>query len=74
MIKAWLLIFILSTDPRVEDNYLGKVEVPLTSMTECIQAKRRLTQEGQDVRYRMICVTDDHHAGRKVDPGVPLEF
>lgn len=70
MIKAWLLIFIMA--PNQED-YLGKVEVPLTSMAECANAKRRLQFEDPEVRYTFICVTDDHHSGRRYDPGVPLD-
>lgn len=70
MIKAWLLIFIMEPN----DDYLGKVEVPLTSMAECRNAQRRLQFEDHTVRYRILCVTDDHHSGRSVDPGVPLDF
>lgn len=72
MIKAWLLIFIMS--PLPNDDYLGKVEVPLTSMAECRNAKRKLQMESPRVSYVIFCVTDDHHAGRSVDPGVPLDF
>ena len=74
MIKAWLIIFLLNPNVNSEENFLGKVEVPMASMADCIRAKKKLTQEGDDVSYQFICVTDDHHTGRKYDPGVPLHF
>lgn len=73
MIKAWLIIFLFNANVNTEDNFLGKVEVPLASMADCSRAKKNLTMEGPDVRYQFICVTDDHHSGRRYDPGVPLD-
>lgn len=75
MFKAWLLVFILDpSTPAGDDPFLGKVEVPMTTMAECQQAKKKLTLEGPSLTYRTFCVTDDHHAGRKYDPGVPLFY
>lgn len=74
MFKAWLIILVGSTNPNIDDPYLGKVEVPMTSMAECRQAEKKLTREGEEITYRIFCVTDDHHAGRSIDPGVPLFY
>lgn len=74
MIKAWLIVFILSTNPRVEDDYLGKVVVPFPTMADCRAGERKMVREGQAIRYQTLCVTDDHHTGRRYDPGVPLDF
>lgn len=74
MIKAWLIIFVLTTNPRVEDNYLGKVVTPYPTMADCRLALRKMEREGGPIKYQTLCVTDDHHHGRSVDPGVPLHF
>lgn len=77
MIKAWMIIFIFWHSPNdfslEERKFAGKIEVPYTSMNACVKAKSTLTMESEDLRYQFICVTDDHHSGRRVDPGVPLD-
>lgn len=74
MIKAWLIIFVLTTNPRVEDDYLGKAVVPFPTMADCRVALRKMEREGGPIKFRTLCVTDDHHMGRSVDPGVPMHF
>ena len=77
MIKAWLIIFVFSYQPNdfslEEDRFLGKIEIPYTTMKSCSDAKQNLTTESEDLRYQFICVTDDHHSGRKQDPNVPFD-
>lgn len=71
MVKAWLIIFILSSSPN--EDFLGKIEIPYQSMNGCVKAKTDLSFENDGIKYQFICVTDDHHSGRSVDPGVPLD-
>jgi hypothetical protein len=76
MVKAWLIVFLFSyhTDNvNNDDNFLGKVEIPYTSMNACSTAKANLTMEGESVRYRFVCVTDDHFTGKKQDKNVPFD-
>jgi hypothetical protein len=76
MVKAWLIVFLFSyhTDNvNNDDNFLGKVEIPYTSMDACSTAKANLTMEGENIRYRSVCVTNDHYTGKKQDPGVSLD-
>lgn len=74
MIKAWLIVFVLTTNPRVEDDFMGKVVVPFSTMADCRQALRKMEREGQEIKYQTLCVSDDHWRGRSIDPGVPMHF
>ena len=72
----WLIVFLFSyhTDNVNEDDtFLGKVEIPYASMNACSTAKAALTMEGENVRYRFVCVTNDHYTGEKQDKNVPLD-
>jgi hypothetical protein len=77
MVKAWLIVFMFWHSPNdmslEEPKFMGKVEIPYASMNTCIKAKNDLTMESEDLRYRFICVTDDHHSGRKPNPNIPLD-
>jgi len=77
MVKAWMIIFMFWHSPNdfslEEPKFVGKIEVPYTSMQACIKAKTDLNMESEDLRYRFVCVTDDHHSGRKLDKNVPLD-
>lgn len=77
MVKAWLIVFLFWHSPNEfsleEEKFAGKIEIPFSSMAACSRAKTDLSFESEDVRYQFVCVTDDHHAGRSVDPGVPLD-
>lgn len=72
MIKAWMIIFVFSADPS-GDPYLGKTEVPYSTMKQCVTAKKTMNIEGQDIRFQIICVSDDHHSGKKQDKNVPYD-
>lgn len=75
MFKAWLIILVLNPNVAAgDDPFLGKVELPFVTMADCRQAEKKSIHEGEDIVYRTFCVTDDHHAGRKYDPGVPLFY
>lgn len=77
MVKAWMIIFMFWHSPNdfslEEPKFMGKIEIPYTSMQACVKAKTDLTMESGDLSYRFICVTDDHHSGRKQDPGVAYD-
>ncbi len=77
MVKAWLIVFLFSYNTEqitVEDSaFVGKLEIPFKTMEACSVAKTNLTMESEDIRYRFICVTNDHYTGKKQDPGVPLD-
>lgn len=77
MVKAWMIVFMFWHSPNEysldERKFMGKIEVPYTSMKACVKAKNDLNMESEDLSYRFICVTDDHHKGRKQDPDVPFD-
>ena len=77
MVKAWMIVFMFWHSPNdlslEEPKFMGKIEVPYTSMKACTNAKSNLIMESEDLRYRFVCVSDDHHSGRKQDPYVPLD-
>jgi hypothetical protein len=65
-VKFWLIIFFLTP----EGEFVSKKEVPYKDKASCYSAmdKVRVKRIAE-----MVCVSDDHHSGRKQDPGVPYD-
>jgi len=69
--KFWLIVFFFSSN----GDFVGKREIPTSTRVECGQiagniAKRYVNSQRQ---LQFYCVTDDHHSGRSVDKGIPLD-
>lgn len=64
--KFWLIIFFLNP----QGEFLSKKEVQYASKVECQKAQAGLKKLPVVKQIQTICVSDDHHSGRKQDPGV----
>ena len=59
--KFWLIVFFFSSN----GDFVGKREIPTSTRVErYVNSQRQL---------QFYCVTDDHHSGRTVDKGIPLD-
>lgn len=67
--KYWLIIFFL--DPNGE--FVGKREIAYKNEVKCYTAMEYIKPPRKDWTVQMLCVSDDHHSGRKQDPGVPYD-
>ncbi len=64
--KFWLIIFFLTP----EGEFVNKKEISYRDKTSCYSAMSKVKFKQ---RTEMVCVSDDHHSGRKQDPGVPYD-
>lgn len=63
--KYWLIMFFLSPD----GEFVSKREVAYPNEVECYKAMDGVRpKNGLTVQF--VCVSDDHHSGKKQDPGV----
>lgn len=67
--KYWLIIFFLDS----HGEFIGKRETAYKNEVQCYQAMDRIRMPRYGAMAQMVCVSDDHHAGRKQDPGVPYD-
>ena len=68
--KFWLIIFFLTP----EGEFVGKREIQYKDKASCYVAMDHIKVKRPATIAEMVCVSDDHHAGRKQDPGVPMHF
>ena len=65
----WLLIF--SFDPS--GNLMAKQEMQLSSKHMCELVAGHYPTKIHTGSVKTLCVSDDHHSGRKYDPGIALD-
>jgi hypothetical protein len=68
----WLIIFSFD----VNGNFLSKQELQLSSKSMCEMVAAQYPAHLPQVRtgpIKTVCVSDDHHSGRKPDVDVPLD-
>jgi hypothetical protein len=68
--KFWLIIFFLTP----EGEFVGKREIQYKDKASCYVAMDHIKIKRPATIAEMVCVSDDHHAGRKQDAGVPMHF
>lgn len=67
----WLIAFFFNVQTG---EFSHKKEVHLSTKTMCEMVSVELKKvKSETYRVETVCVTDDHHAGRSQDPGVPLD-
>lgn len=71
MSKFWLILWFFNTD----GEFLQKEEFAFKNRTECVQAAGEVAKEfvNKSIAITSFCVTDNHHKGISVDPGIPLD-
>ena len=71
--KYWLLIWFMSGHDGSVVNYKERMYV---TKQQCVAAagREQIKQVNTTTAVLTFCVTDDHHSGRKQDPGVPFDF
>jgi hypothetical protein len=69
--KFWLVLWFFSLD----GEYLQKEEFQFKSRAQCVEAAGEMTKEfvNRSFAISAFCVTDSHHKGLTVDPGIPLD-
>ncbi len=67
--KFWLIMFFLTP----EGEFVSKKEIQYKDKTSCYLAMDKVKVKRPATIAQMVCVSDDHHAGRKQDPGVPYD-
>jgi hypothetical protein len=69
--KYWLIFMIFDTN----GEYLRTDEKPVANIERCYNesAKYAIQMTNSGYLTQAWCVTDDHHAGRKQDPGIPYD-
>jgi hypothetical protein len=68
-VKFWLIMFFLTP----EGEFVSKKEIQYKDKTSCYLAMDKVKVKRPATIAQMVCVSDDHHAGRKQDPGVPYD-
>jgi hypothetical protein len=56
-----------------EGEFVSKKEIQYKDKTSCYLAMDKVKVKRPATIAQMVCVSDDHHAGRKQDPGVPYD-
>lgn len=67
--KFWLIAFLFTAD----GEYIDKREVVYENEVKCLTAMNYVKPPRRDQIVQMVCVSDDHHSGRKKDPGVDYD-
>ena len=65
----WLLIFSFDTT----GTFVTKQEMQLSSKHVCEMVAAQYPAQIRTGSIKTLCVSDDHHSGRKQDDGVPLD-
>ena len=68
----WLLIFSFD----VKGNFVSKQELQFANKAVCEMVAAQYPAHLPQVRtgaIKTVCVSDDHHSGRKLDADVPLD-
>lgn len=70
--KYWLIVFLLQPD----GEFIMKREIEYPNEATCYMMMDPIAKQYRfkNVTVQMVCVSDDHHSGRKQDPGVPLDW
>lgn len=71
MSKIWLILWFFTTD----GEFIQKEEFAFKNRTECVLAAGEVAKEfvNKSIAFSAYCVTDNHHKGISVDPGIPLD-
>jgi len=69
--KMWLILWFFNLDGQ----YIQKVELPYKNRVECVQAAGNMAKKFVNKSFAIsaFCVTDNHHKGLTIDPGVPMD-
>lgn len=72
MLKYWLLVFLLDSDGEL----VRKIELHVADKPACVVAAGNVAKRyvNKPVAVRTFCVTNAHHDGYAIDPGIPLHF
>ena len=65
-----LLVFLFTSS----GEYVGKFNKIYPNQAACSRAAQSQQPVTKFVTIQTLCVTKDHWAGRRVDPGIPLDF
>lgn len=66
--KYWLIMFFLTPD----GEFIEKREIAYKDEATCYIAMDYVKYR-KDQMIQMVCVSDDHHSGKKQDPGVAYD-
>ena len=67
----WLLLFFFDHS----GNFISKQELLLSNKSMCEMVAAQYPAQVRDrQKVKTVCVSDDHHAGRKQDENVPMDF
>lgn len=71
MSKIWLILWFFNTD----GEFLQKEEFAFKNRVLCEQAAGEVAKKfvNKSISITSFCVTDNHHKGISVDPGIPLD-
>lgn len=69
--KFWLILWFFSTDGQ----FIQKDEFAFKNRAQCVQAAGEVAKDfvNKKVSITAFCVTDNHHKGKSVDPGIALD-
>lgn len=67
--KFWLIIFFLGPN----GDFLDKKELVFKDEATCYSMMEPVARRYPKSTVQMVCVSDDHHSGRKQDPGVDYD-
>ena len=67
--KYWLIAFFFDT----HGQFVGKREIAFKDEATCYIAMDSARAPNRSWTIQLQCVSDDHHSGRKKDPGVDYD-
>ena len=69
--KFWLVLWLFNLDGQ----FLKKEEFPFKDRAHCVEAAGTAAKKfvNRSIAITTFCVTDKHHKGLAVDPGIPMD-
>jgi hypothetical protein len=67
--KFWLIIFLMNP----QGEFVAKKEIVYPDEATCYMMMEPVARKYTKSTVQMVCVSDDHHSGRKQDPGVDYD-
>lgn len=67
--KFWLIVFLM--DPQGE--FINKKEIAYADEVTCYKMMETVARRYKQDTVQLVCVSDDHHSGRKQDLGVDYD-
>ena len=67
--KFWLIVCLMNS----HGDFISKKEIQYKDEATCYASMETVARMYKKSTVQLVCVSDDHHSGRKQDPGVDYD-